>query len=218
MGKTDPRVDAYIAKSADFARPILEHIRKVVHAACPDVEETMKWSFPHFDYKGMMCSMASFKEHCALSFWKGSLILGEDGQSAEKAMGQFGRITSLKDLPSKKILTGYVKTAMKLNDEGVPAPGRTKPKAGAAELDIPDYFAAALESNPRAESAFESFTPGKRKEYITWITEAKSEQTRQRRMGTAVEWIAEGKSRNWKYEKVQESGSRESGSQRFDAP
>lgn len=203
MGTTDPRVDAYIAKSADFARPILEHIRAVVHAACPEVEETIKWSFPHFDYKrAMMCRMASFKEHCALGFWKGSLIVGEDGQSAEKAMGQFGRITSLKDLPSTKVLTSYVKKAMKLNDDGIVAPGRGKPKTTAAGIDLPDYFAAALGKNPRAQTAFEKFSPGKRKEYIVWITEAKSEQTRQRRMETAIEWIAEGKSRNWKYERV----------------
>ena len=119
MGTRDARVDAYIAKSAEFARPILAHLREVVHVACPDIKETMKWSFPHFDYKGMLCSMAGFKEHCAFGFWKGELIVAKGGGEVEKAMGQFGRITRLADLPSKKVLTGYIKQAMTLNDEGV---------------------------------------------------------------------------------------------------
>src|SRR5262249_29175342 len=111
MGMRDPRVDAYIERSAEFARPILTHLRDLVHVACPDVEETMKWSFPHFQYKGLLCSMAAFKEHCAFGFWKGSLIV-EQGKVTEQAMGQFGRITRLSDLPSKKVLTGYIKEAM----------------------------------------------------------------------------------------------------------
>ena len=134
MGTRDDRVDAYIAKSADFARPILTHLREVVHAACPDVEETMKWSFPHFQYKGMLCSMASFKEHCAFGFWKGSLIVEKGDESTEQAMGQFGRITKLSDLPSKKVLTGYIKQAMKLNDDGreVARPGRSRRHRGSS--------------------------------------------------------------------------------------
>src|SRR3954447_23208419 len=122
MATRDPRIDAYIAKSADFARPILEHLRAVVHATCPAVEETMKWSFPHFQYKGMLCSMASFKEHCAFGFWKSTLVIENSNGESEPAMGSFGRITKLSDLPSKKILIGYVKKAMKLNDEGVKSP------------------------------------------------------------------------------------------------
>src|ERR687892_455281 len=118
MGQKDPRVDAYIENSAAFARPILKHLRKVVHAACPDVEETMKWSVPHFDYRGgMMCSMASFKAHCTFGFWKGSLVLGD--KATDGAMGQFGRITSIEDLPAEKALTSYIKKAAQLNDEGV---------------------------------------------------------------------------------------------------
>jgi uncharacterized protein YdeI (YjbR/CyaY-like superfamily) len=202
MGKTDLRVDAYIAKSADFARPILNHLREVVHAACPDVEETMKWSMPHFDYKGaMMCSMASFKGHCTFGFWKGSLVLDGNVEADEKAMGQFGRITSLDDLPSKKVLTGYIKKAMKLNDDGIPSPTRSKPKGDAKPIELPDDFASALQENAAAAETFEKFPPGRRKEYIEWITTAKTDETRQRRMETAVEWIAEGKSKNWKYEK-----------------
>jgi uncharacterized protein YdeI (YjbR/CyaY-like superfamily) len=200
MAARDPRIDAYIAKSAGFAQPILTHIRDVVHAACPDVEETMKWSFPHFLYKGMLCSMAAFKEHCAFGFWKGSLILeGGDGAGGdEKGMGQFGRITGVGDLPSRKVLTGYIKKAMKLNDEGVKAPARTKPKV-ARKLVIPDALSRALQANDKARETFEKFPPSHKREYADWIAEAKTEATRARRVETAIAWMAEGKSRNWKY-------------------
>jgi uncharacterized protein YdeI (YjbR/CyaY-like superfamily) len=194
----DPRIDAYIAKSGDFARPILAHLREVVHAACPEVEETMKWSFPHFQYKGMLCSMAAFKEHCAFGFWKSSLVLGEGNDSAE-AMGQFGRLSRLSDLPSKKVLTGYIKKAMELNEAGVKSPTRSKPKAPKAELVVPDDLAAALGKNAAARATFEKFSPSNKREYVDWITEAKTQATRTRRLETAVEWMAEGKPRNWKY-------------------
>ncbi len=199
MGKRDDRIDAYIARSAEFARPILTHIRQIVHEACPDVEETMKWSFPHFLYKGMMCSMASFKEHCALGFWKGSLIVGKDGSDGEKAMGQFGRITKLSDLPSKKVLSGYIKQAMKLNDDGVKSPARSKPKRAPSEIVIPDDLVSALQANDLASAAFEKFSPSHRREYIEWITEAKTETTRNRRLEQTIQWLAEGKPRNLKY-------------------
>jgi hypothetical protein len=195
MGTRDVRVDAYIAKSAEFARPILEHIREVVHAACPDVVETMKWSFPHFDYKGMMCAMSAFKEHCAFGFWKGSLLVPNSG-GEEKAMGQFGRIVKLSDLPSKKVLAGYIKQAMKLNDEGVKSPSRMKPKAPKPELAVPDELTSALAANHAARATFEKFSPSHKREYVEWITEAKA--TRARRLQTALEWMAEGKPRNWK--------------------
>jgi uncharacterized protein YdeI (YjbR/CyaY-like superfamily) len=194
----DPRIDGYIARSADFARPILAHLREVVHAACPDVEETMKWSFPHFQYKGMLCSMAAFKEHCAFGFWKSSLVLGE-GNDSDEAMGQFGRITKLGDLPSKKVLTGYIKKAMGLNEAGVKSPTRSKPKATKAELVVPDDLAAALEKDAAAHATFEKFSPSNKREYVEWITEAKTQATRTRRLETAIEWMAEGKPRNWKY-------------------
>ena len=197
MGKTDPRVDQYIANSADFARPILTHIRKIVHTACPDVEETMKWSFPHFDYKGgMMCSMAAFKAHCSFGFWKSSLVL--DGPGADDAMGHFGRITSVKDLPSERELGGYVKKAAQLNDEGIRV--AKKPAAPKKPLRVPADFAASMKKKPAARKTFDAFSPSQRREYVEWVTEAKADATRQKRMATAIEWLSQGKSRNWKYE------------------
>ena len=200
MGKKDPRVDAYIAKSADFAKPILTHMRELVHAACPDVEETIKWGFPNFVHKGMLCGMAAFKAHSSFGFWKASLIFGKDKAAGKEdnGMGHFGRITSLSDLPKDKELLGYIKEAVRLNDAGISKPRpRLKKKK---ELVVPDYFMAALKKNKKALTAFEGFSYSHKKEYLEWITEAKTEETRQRRIATALEWMAEGKSRNWKYE------------------
>ena len=194
MGKRDPRVDAYIAKSAEFARPILTRLREIVHSACPEVQETMKWSSPHFDYQGPMCGMAAFKEHCAFGFWKGSLIVEN---ASDEAMGQLGRITRIGDLPPKKTLTAWVRKAMKLNEEGVKAPRDPKPKK--AEAKVPEDLRKALTRNARARAAFEGLSPSHRREYVEWIEEAKRAETRARRLTTAVEWMAEGKSRNWKY-------------------
>jgi uncharacterized protein YdeI (YjbR/CyaY-like superfamily) len=197
MGTIDKRVDAYIAKSADFAKPILTHIRAVVHETCPDVEETMKWNFPHFVYKGMLCSMASFKEHCAFGFWNRQLVAGDAaGAEGDRGMGQFGRLTKVSDLPSKRILAGYIKKAMALNEQGVKPARSTKPKK---ELIVPEYFIAALRKNKKALAVFERFPPSHKREYVEWVTEAKGEDTRNRRLAQAVEWIAEGKQRNWKY-------------------
>jgi uncharacterized protein YdeI (YjbR/CyaY-like superfamily) len=202
MGTKDPRVDAYIEKAQPFAQPILKHVRKVVHAACPDVQETMKWSFPHFDYKGIFCAMAGFKQHCTFGFWKGALLRDSvKGMSAggEKAMGQFGRITSISDLPGERTLVKIVQAAAKLNDEKVAVP-RAKPKPR-APIKVPAYLSAALKKNKKAAAAFEAFPPGHRREYLEWITEAKTDETRDTRVATAIEWMAEGKSRNWKYER-----------------
>ena len=195
MGKHDRRVDAYIAKSRDFAKPILEHLREVVHTACADVEETMRWSFPHFDYKGTLCSMAAFKEHCAFGFWKGALVVGE---RPKDAMGHLGRITSIKDLPTKKALIALVKKAAKLNEAGVKRVIVRKPKP---PLETPPDLVSALAKNKKAKSAFEAFPPSHRRDYVEWITEAKTDATRERRLKQALEWIAEGKPRNWKYER-----------------
>lgn len=203
MGTRDKRIDAYIAKSAEFAQPILRELREIVHEGCPDVEEAMKWSFPHFMYKGMFCSMAAFKEHCAFGFWKGSLVMDPKDNKTVNAMGQFGRITSGKDLPPKRVLLGYIKKAVQLNDEGVKSPARSKPKSKTEKKDltVPDYFLASLKKNKKALTVFEGFPYSKKKEYVDWVTEAKAEETRERRLATSVEWLAEGKARNWKYEK-----------------
>ena len=198
MGKRDPRVDAYIAKAASFAQPILVHLREVIHSASSDIDEDMKWSFPHFMHKGMIAGMASFKGHCAFGFWKGSLIVDKAGQSTE-AMGQFGRITSVKDLPSKKTLAGYVKQAIKLNAEGIPSPTRSKPKPKKTPLTVPKDLAAALKANKKALATFDGFPPSAQREYVDWITEAKTDATRARRLATAVDWMSEGKRRMWKY-------------------
>lgn len=200
MPTLDPRVDSYIAKSADFAQPILEHLRAIVHAACPDVEETMKWSFPHFQYNGMLCSMASFKGHCTFGFWKAELLIAAADSKTQDAMGQFGRITSIKDLPSKRTLESYIRKAMKLNDEGVKAPARAKP-AAPRELVVPEYLTAALALQQPALDNFNAFSTSKQRDYVDWMEEAKTEATRQRRLEQATEWLAEGKARYWKYNK-----------------
>lgn len=196
MGTKDPRVDAYIEKSAGFAKPILKHLRTVVHTACPGVEETIKWSVPHFDYKGeMMCSMASFKSHCAFGFWKGSLVLGS--KVADGAAGHLGRITSIDDLPSEKTLASYVKKAAKLNENGVKV--ERQPRRARPQPTVPEDLTKALKKNKKALATFEALPPSHKREYVEWIVDAKSDDTRKRRLETAVEWIAEGKSRNWKY-------------------
>lgn len=199
MGTRDPRIDAYIEKSAPFARPILEYLRDVVHEACPEVQETMKWSSPFFDYRGTMCSMAAFKAHAAFGFWKGALVLEDKTGKAQEAAGQLGRITAISDLPPKKTLIGYIKKAMALNEQAVqPARPAKHPKK---PLTIPSYFMAALKKDKNALATFESFPPSQKRDYVEWVTEAKADETRARRLATAVEWMAEGKPRNWKYMK-----------------
>lgn len=203
MSSHNKSIDAYIAKSADFAKPILNHLRELIHATCPDVEEKIKWSMPFFDYKGeMMCHMASFKQHCAFGFWKGSIMKDpvlRETAATEAAMGHLGRITSLKDLPSDKKIISWVKEAMLLNDNGIKLPPKPKPSA-AKETASPDYFTKAIAKNKTAKKVWDAFPPGKKKDYVVWITEAKTEDTRNKRMATAIEWIAEGKARHWKYQ------------------
>ena len=201
MATKNSQVDKYIANAAEFAKPILWHLRELVHKACPEVAEKIKWGFPHFDYKGMMCSMASFKHHCAFSFWKAPVMKDKKlmaNAKSETAMGHLGRITSLKDLPSDKVLLSYIKEAKKLNDDGVKL--SAKPIANEKkELVVPDYFQKALKKNKSALKTFEDFSPSHKREYVEWITEAKSEATKIKRLTTAIEWLSEGKSRNWKY-------------------
>jgi len=203
MPKKDQRIDVYIAKSADFAKPILKHLRALIHSACPEVEETLKWSMPSFMYQGILCGFAAFKEHATFGFWKGDLMFGGDAaarQRANEAMGHFGRLTKLGDLPPDKLLVSYIKEAMRLNDEGIKKEAKPKPKAK-TELVVPSGLVAALKKNAKARATFDEFSNSHRKEYIEWISEAKQEETRARRLATAIEWLSEGKSRNWKYER-----------------
>ena len=206
MYQKDPKVDDYILKSADFAKPVLQHLRRLVVKACPNVQESIKWSFPNFTYKGaILCNMAAFKQHAVFGFWKAALmkdpVLIENARS-ETAMGHLGKLGSLKDLPSDKKMTAWIKEAMQLTDKGIKLPARAKPtEKEKKELTVPDYFVKALAKNKKAKQVFENFAYSHKKEYLEWITEAKSEETRNKRMATAIEWIAEGKGRNWKYER-----------------
>jgi len=199
MPTTDPFVDAYIEKSKDFAKPILKHIRALVHDACPDVVETKKWSFPHFDYKGMMCSMASFNEHCAFGFWKQSLIDDAVFPAEKTAMGSFGRIRSIADLPDANMMKKLIGDAMKLNDDGIKV-AKPKPTGEKKELVVPDVLLEALATNDAAADTFNNFPYSKKKDYVEWITEAKTDATREKRLATTLEWLAEGKARHWKYQ------------------
>ncbi|MBS4029415.1 MAG: YdeI/OmpD-associated family protein [Ignavibacteriales bacterium] len=204
-GIRDKRIDAYITRSADFAKPILKHLREIVHKGCPEIVETIKWGMPSFDYKGPFCSMAAFKEHAVFGFWKYVLMndpknyLGERKNRGGEAMGNLGRITSLKDLPPDKVIIDFIKQAKKFNDDGIKLPA--KPKKEKVELVIPDYFINALKKNKKALTVFENFSYSHKKDYLEWVTEAKTEETRNKRIATAVEWISEGKGRNWKYER-----------------
>jgi uncharacterized protein YdeI (YjbR/CyaY-like superfamily) len=202
MGKRDERVDAYIAKSNNFAKPILNHLRELVHTAAPEIVESWKWSFPNFDYKGIVCSMAAFKQHCSFGFWKASLMKDPNKllTQSREAMGQMGQLKSLKDLPPDDVLIAYIKEAVELNEKGVKLPARAK-SGDKKELDIPDYFTTALEANEKATETFENFSYSNKREYVEWIKEAKSEETRNKRLAVAVEQMAEGKSKNWKYER-----------------
>lgn len=209
MGTRDPRVDAYIAKMQPFAQDILQHIREVVHAACPQCEEAMKWSMPFFTYKGaLLCNMAGFKAHASFGFWLGKQVIGEEAE--EGAMGQFGKLTSVKDLPSKTVLTKHIKKAMALTDAGAKMERATTASTAAAPVKksaakksavtVPPELAKALLRAPEAKATFDAFPPSHRREYAEWIAEAKKPETKERRVQQALEMLAEGKSRNWKYE------------------
>lgn len=202
MTKKDERIDAYIEKSADFAKPILTHLRKLVHEASPEITETMKWSMPFFDYKGTVCNMAAFKQHCSFGFWKASLMNDSHKIMTEssEAHGQLGQIKSLDDLPSDEILIAYIKQAIELNEKGVKVQTKAKPTEK-KELVIPEFLVSALEENSSASEHFENFSYSKKKDYVEWLNDAKTETTRQKRLADAIEWISEGKSRNWKYER-----------------
>ena len=199
MGKRDPRVTAYIARQRDFAKPVLAYIREVIHEGCPEVNETIKWSVPSFEHHGILCGMAAFKEHIQFGFWKHDLVVGKrmDG------MG-FGKIASIDDLPPRAKLVAYVKKAARLNEQGVKAPWMAarekKAKATVKKpIAVPSDFRSALSKSKVATSVFAGFSPSHKREYVEWITEARQDETRKRRIAQAVEWISEGKARNWKY-------------------
>jgi len=197
MGARNPRVDDYIAKAQPFAQPILVQVREVVHSACPDVVETIKWRMPSFEWKGILAGMAAFKAHAVFGFWKHDLIVGADAK-AKEAMGSFGCLKSVKDLPSKSVLAKYVKTAMKLNEAGVKVVRqKTRPKKAVA---LHPEFAAALKKSAKARATLDGFPPSARAEYVEWIADAKQEATRARRIADAVLWLSQGKRRHWKYE------------------
>ena len=195
--KTDPRIDAYIdSKVADFAKPILRHLRDVMHEGCPEGEETLKWSHPSFIYKGkILAGFAAFKAHATFGFWSGSQVLQNDAEAT--AMGQFGRLTSLDDLPDRQALLSLTHKAMKLIDDGV-KPVRNKTVK--APFTVPQDLQAAINGAPTAKATWDGFPPSCQREYVEWVTEAKRDETRTKRLNQTVEWLKEGKKRNWKYE------------------
>jgi uncharacterized protein YdeI (YjbR/CyaY-like superfamily) len=194
----DPRIDAYIAKAAPFARPILEHVRERVHAAAPEAIETMKWSAPGFTVGGkILLIMAAFKQHAAINFWRGKELRG--GQAEADGMGQFGKLTSLADLPPDAELDRLIRAAADLaNAARAPRQVKHAPKLPS---EVHPDFAAALAANPKAQATLDGFPPSARRDYLDWVAEAKQDVTRARRIADSVQWLSEGKRRHWKYEK-----------------
>ena len=198
MPNKSKEVDAYIAKSPDFAKPILTKIRELFHQGCPELEEKIKWSVPSFEYKGMMGGMAAFKHYVSFGFWKQSLMKDPKGIFEKDRPMASGRLTSVADLPPDKVLVAYVKEAAALNDNGVKVPRPPRAKV-AAQLRVPSDLASALKKNARANATFTGFSASQRNEYVEWITEAKQDATRAQRLETTLDWLAQGKPRNWKY-------------------
>lgn len=199
MKNTNPKVDEYIKNAAPFAQPILKHVRELMHKGCPDLTETIKWGMPHFEYHGVIASMAAFKEHAVFGFWKQDLIPGMKQYIKEKeAMGSWGRITSLEGIPPDNDIIEFVKVAAKLNEEGIKSP-RKAPKP--VVVNMPDDFMNEIKKNKKALETYENFSPSNKRDYADWINTAKSEETRNERMKTAIEWMSEGKPRMWKYMK-----------------
>lgn len=203
MKKFNSDVDTYISKAEDFSKPILKHWRQIVHDTCPDVDEAIKWGIPHFDYKGdFMCVMASYKNHCSFSFIKAELMNDKrlkDNKNLKPIQRFLGKIKTLSDLPTDNEFIGFLKEAMELNEKGIKvAPKKSvKPKV----VETPDYFTEKLEANPKAKEIFETKSNSFRKNYLIWITDAKTESTRNKRIEQSLEWIAEGKDRFWQYAK-----------------
>jgi uncharacterized protein YdeI (YjbR/CyaY-like superfamily) len=202
-----PKVDVYIAKTQPFAQPIMAHLRKLVHKGCPHVEETIKWSRPFFQYRGsILCNMAAFKEHCSFGFWGEEIgaVLREADVIQNDSMGSLGRITRVEDLPAEKVMIEWIRQAAGFVDRGEytsPIAARRKVvKPQKIAVEMPTEFAAALRKSKKASAVFAAFSPSCKCEYIEWIAGAKRPETRDKRIANALEWISEGKQRNWKYQ------------------
>jgi uncharacterized protein YdeI (YjbR/CyaY-like superfamily) len=207
LNSRNPKLDTYVAKVQPFAQPIMTHLRELVHKGCPEVEETIKWSRPFFEYRGaILCNMSAFKEHCSFGFWGEEIgaVLREAKVLQEDGMGSLGRITSVKDLPSDKLMLGWIRQAAGFIASGEytsPIAARNKVvKAPKPPLQTPTAFTAALKKDKKAAAVFAAFSPSCKREYVEWIADAKRAETREKRIATAIEWIAEGKQRNWKYQ------------------
>lgn len=202
MSNHNKKVDEYIFKMADFAKPILTHLRQIIFETCPDVEEDIKWGIPHYGYKGdHLVMMAGFKQHCSFSLYKAELMKDKMIQESVKAGKKFGYMDKVKDLselPNKKVLTAYIKEAMELNSSGISKPKVVKEKV---EVVAPKEFIEALEQDKIAFSVYESKSPSFRKNYIIWIADVKTDETRQKRITQSLEWIREGKDRFWQSKK-----------------
>jgi uncharacterized protein YdeI (YjbR/CyaY-like superfamily) len=201
MEQYDARVDDYIENAATFAQPILRHIRNVVHAASPLITETIKWGMPFYEYKGQVCHMAAFKEHCAFGFWRASSLDDPQGllKIGDATAGSFGRINTLADLPADETIKHFVLLVIEKNASGKKVPVVKKAPTEKAALVTPDYFEVLLNEHPKAKEVFEKFSYSHKKEYLEWIIDAKTDATRQKRLDTTIEWLTEGKSRMWKY-------------------
>jgi uncharacterized protein YdeI (YjbR/CyaY-like superfamily) len=198
MGKKDERVDAYIEKSADFAKPILRHLRQLIHTACPQVEETIKWRNPAYVFGGILCITAAFKHHCALVFWHASIRESLKPAKANAGWGELKRIAKLSDLPKDSVLTRAIRESMKLNEMGKK---RETPKPVKRRLVIPGYFKNILDTNKKALAVFQGLSPSHQREYVQWVAEAKRKETRDKRLAAMLPMLTEGKTRNWKYER-----------------
>ena len=197
----DQRIDSYIGKAAPFAQPILAHLRKLVHAGCPEATESIKWGHASFGYRGrILAFMAAFKGHVALGFWHKEMkkVVAGNGRQVEGARGVLGRITCLGDLPADRIVVSFVRTAVKLHDAGGAIRPKPRPKPA---LRTPGDLAAGLKVDPKAAATWEKFSPSHRREYIEWVTEAKRVETRAKRLATTLAWLSAGKARNWQYAK-----------------
>lgn len=202
MASSDPRFDRHLQDAPEFARPLLHELRARVHAICPDVVESVKWRMPAFEFHGLLAGMAAFRAHCTFGFWKDRLLRSD--AALAPLLDRLGRMTSVRDLPSKAAFAKVMKAAMRLNVEGIGAPRRRA--APRPELAVPPELVRALAASKRAKATFDAFAPSHRREYVQWIVEAKKDETRQRRIEQTIEWLAQGKHRNWQYERRKAAG------------